>query len=272
MNSNLKTLAIALAMGLSTSGAFAAATASDTAANYVGPGWSTTPLNLGSGFGAWNITAINNNNPPYSGTYLDQTSYGNSGSVLSAGYSWGTYANGGDGSGALSMIRPFTPGGGSSSLVNQIFSFGLGSGGVGGTGSSISANVGTAFSLSYVGGGADNLLLSVDGGAAAPLPVNFANLGAGLQIALSVTGPLNSVVEGYSLTISPFFGGPTIYTQSGTFDSSSYNTSFFGFLDANTSANGYVNDLNIAPVPEPSSIALCALSGLAMLMVARKRN
>ena len=76
MNSTLKTSAIAVAMGLSASGAFAAATASDTSANYTG-GWSasTTP-NLGSGFGAWSVADNDGGgSAPYAGTYLDLASY-----------------------------------------------------------------------------------------------------------------------------------------------------------------------------------------------------
>jgi hypothetical protein len=270
MNPTLKTSAIVIAMGISAYGAFAAATASDTAANYVGT-WSTSAANLGSGFGAWTITAVNNNSPPYSGTYLDQTSYGNPDGVLSSGYAWGTYANGGSGNGALDMVRAFNTGGGSASLVNQTFSVGLGSGGIGGSGQSISLGVGTAFSLGYAGGGADNFTLSVDGGAATVVPVSFAQLAGGITVALAVTGPLNSTAEGYSLAISPFAGGPALYTATGTFDSSTYNTSSFSFADNNTSNDQFVNNLSITAVPEPVSASLLGL-GLASLFVLRRRK
>ena len=274
MDSTFKTLAIALAMGLTTSGAFAAGTASDTAANY-SASWGTSPPNLGSGFGAWNNAAINNNNPPYSGTYLDLTSYGNPDAVLSGGYAWGTYANSGPPAPAFVMSRSFTAGAsGSTSLYNQTFSAGISSSGIGGTGSGITANIGTAFSLSYLGGGTDNMLLSVDGGSATALPVNYSDLSGGLLISLSVSGALNSTTEGYTLTLSPFAGGPALYSASGAFDSSSFNTSSFTFTDTDTSNNQYVNNLSISPeaVPEPCTLAVFALSGLTTLLAVRRRK
>jgi hypothetical protein len=272
VNPTLKTSAIVLAMGLSASGAFAAGTASDTAANYAAS-WGTTPPNLGSGFGPWNNSAINNNNPPYSGTYLDQASFGNPDGVLSGTYAWGTYANSGPPAPAFVMSRSFTAGAsGSTSLYNQTFSAGIASSGIGGTGSGITMNIGTAFSLSYLGGGADNMLLSVGGGSATALPVNYSDLSGGLLVALAVSGSLNSTTEGYTLTLSPFAGGSVFYSVSGAFDSSSFDTSSFTFTDTDTSNNQYVNNLNISPeaVPEPSTVAM-SLSGLATLLAFRRR-
>jgi hypothetical protein len=273
MNPTIKTLAIALAMGLAASGAFAAATASDTAGNYTTSWSASSTPNLGSGFGAWSVPN-NNGNPPYAGTYLDLASYGNPDGVTGGVASWGTYANGGPPSPFVDLVRPFTTGGsGSANLFNQTFSFGIGSGGIGGTGSSIGAAVGTAFSLGYAGGGPDNFTLSVDGGAATPIPVTFANLNAGLLISLSVSGALNSTTEGYALTISPFAGGPAIYATSGTFNSAVYNTSSFTYSDNNTSNDQFVNALNITAeaVPEPASI-LFGLSGLVTLLIVRRKK
>jgi hypothetical protein len=275
MNSTIKTLAIALAMGLSVSGAFAAASASDTAANYSAGGWSTSNLpNLGSGFGAW-FESDQNFSPPYCGGYLDLTSYGNNDGVLSAGVAFGTYANSGGGTEYVTFGRSFNTGGGSASLVNQTFSVGLGAKGspagqsFGGSGS-MALNIGTAFGLTYNGAGSDNFLLSVDGGAAAALPVNYANLSSGLLVSLSVSGAVNSATEGYSLVISPFAGGPAIYSTSGTFNASAYGTDNFSVTTTHSPADQFFNNPTISAVPEPATLALFGLSGLTLLAIRRK--
>jgi hypothetical protein len=270
MNMTLKYSAIAIAMGLSVSSAFAAATAYDTSANYTG-GWSTgTSPNFGSGFGAWSFLSNDGGgSPPYAGTYLDLVSYGNPNTVLTGGSSWGVYANGAANA-YIDITRAFNTGGGSASLVNQTFSAAFNSSGIGGTGQSIGLSVGSAFSLAYAGGGADNMTLSVDGGAANAITVNYAQLSAGINLVLTVTGPVNSTTEGYSLAINPFAGGPALYTSSGIFDSSVYNTSSFTLAAINPANNQYFNNLSITAVPEPSTVAL-GLSGLAMLLAFRRR-
>lgn len=268
--SPIKSSAIILALGLSGGMAFAAATANDTASNYNGPGWSASPSNLGSGFGAWNIIISGAGNPPYVGTYLDSSS-----TVVSGGYSWGTYANSGGVSGTenISITRPFTTDGSSSSLFNQTFSYALSSAGVGPGQGLLSGSVGNAFSFAYNGTLAgDNMLLTVDGGTPITTPVSFAELGSGIVVSLTVSGPLNSVAEGYTFTVSPYAGGSPLYSTSGTFDSSSFNTSSFNYLDQNTTGNGYFNNLNITSAPEPTTLALAGLGGLATLVAARRRK
>jgi hypothetical protein len=87
---------------------------------------------------------------------------------------------------------------------------------------------------------------------------------------LTVTGPANSTSEAYQLVISPFAGGPALYTASGTFDSSVYNTSSFTLAALNPSANQYFNNLSI--VPEPSSMVMLGFAGLTTLMAIRRRK
>jgi hypothetical protein len=252
--------------------AFGAAAASDTAANYASS-WSATPANLGTGFGAWANQVINNSQPPYVGTYLDQSSYGNPDGVLSAGYAWGTYANGSPGTGEFDLMRPFTAGpSGSTSLQNQTFSIGIGSGGIGGTGSAIQLDIGPSVDLAYSGGGADTMTLGAFGVSYGGIGVSFTQLKAGLLVSLSVSGPLNSTSEGFTFTISPFAGGSALYTLSGTFDSTAYQTSYVEFQDQNTSNDAFVNNPTITAegtVPEPSSIALLGLG--AMLCLRRRK-
>lgn len=252
-----------------TSAAFAAATANDTASNYAPSLWSTTPPNLGSGFGGWSITAANNTSPPYVGTYLDNAS-----PIISDGNSWGTYANGGNNNGILTIVRPFLAGGnGSASLYNQTFSFDLSSGGIGdGSGgppnSYLDVDVGNAFTFEYLGTGSDNFLFN-----GASTPVNFFDLNSGMIVSLAVSGALNSTAEDYTFTVSPFLGGSPLFTTSGTFDSSVGNTSAFTYIDSNTTGNGYFNNLDItASVPEPASAAFVGLFGFATLLAVRRRK
>lgn len=269
----LFTATVAMALGLSSAPVFGAATASDTAANYATT-WGTSAPNAGTGFGAWNFTLNNANNPPYVGTYLD-----NSSAVTSSGYAWATYANQGDNNGSISITRPFTTGAsGSSSLFDQTFSMELSSGGVGnGSGgppnSELAVGVGNAFNFSYLGTGGDNFLLSVDGGAPVTTPVNFSELSQGLIISLTVSGPLNSLSENYTFSVNSVSGDNSLFSQTGTFDSLDYNTSNFNYLDSNTTGNGYFNDLTISAesVPEPSTLVLGA-AGVATLLLLRRRG
>jgi hypothetical protein len=264
-----------LALGFSGATAFAAGTASDTAGNYTS-GWNTTPANNGTGFGAWSVNVQNNNSPPYAGTYL-------AGSVDTpivdgSGFAWGVYANNAQGNvlPGVTFTRPFTAGlSGSTSLFDQTFGFDIGSGGVGPGQGLLSAAVGNAFLLEYDGtGSADSLLLGIDGGTLNAIGVGFTALNAGLNVSLAVNGAVNSPTEGYTFTIAPFAGGPALFTQSGTFDASTYNTSQFQFTDANTTQNGYFNTLNLSveTVPEPGSVAIFAASGLGMLLALCRRK
>lgn len=258
--------AIVVALGLSGSLAFAAGTANDTASNYSGTGWSaaTTPNN-GSGFGAWNVTLSGGG---AEGTYLSTGS-----AVATGGYAWGTYANS-SGTAEISISRAFTAGASSSSsLYNQTFSVDLTSAGIGPSQGELAIGFGNAFSFSYLGTGSDNFLFSVDGATPITTSVNYSELSAGIDVSLSVNGALASPTEDYTLTVTAV-GGGSLYTTSGTFDSSAYNTSSFNYLDSNTTGDNFFNNLSISPesVPEPSTLALCGLSGVAGLVAIRRRR
>jgi len=265
--------AIVLALALSGHIAFAAATATDTASNY-GSSWSTSPPNSGSGFGSWTVIVNNNDGPPYVGTYIAQSSsYGDT--INDAGgNAWATYANSGNGSGSISISRAFTAGPSTSaSLYNQTFSYDLSSGGVGPGQGLLSTEIGNAFSLQYVGtGNVDSLTLNTPT-SSLNTGVGYGALNSGLAVSLAVSGALNSPSEDYTLTISPFSGGSPLYQTSGTFDSSSYNTSSFTFLDSDTTGNAYFNELNITAeaVPEPSTFVLIG-AGVAGLWGLRRRT
>jgi hypothetical protein len=272
MRTKLSTSAIAIAMGICGTTAFAAGTAFDTSANYTTSSWSTSAPNEGSGFGAWSFVDNNNSSTgPYAGVYQDLASYGNSDNVISGGSAWGTYANGGTGNGYIDISRAFTAGAsGSTSLYNQTFGVALGSAGVG-SGALLQVNVGTAFTFGYGSLASDNFVVGVDGNTTTT-PVNYSELNGGLQISLAVSGALNSTTEGYTLSLSPFAGGAAFYTQSGTFDSSAFNTSGFTLVDQNTSGNGFFNNLNISPeaVPEPSTFALLGVSAMTVWRCRRR--
>lgn len=266
-----KTTLLTVSLALCSGYAWAAATASDSAVNYAPSSWgSFSPPNEGTGFGNWSISGGGGGSY---GTYLDQASYNDGDGVVDSGYGWGTYANGAS-SAYIDLTRPFTTdGNGNTSLVNNLFSVGIGSDGIGNAGQSMGINIGSAFSLEYAGGDGDNMSLSVDGGSYNPLTgVNYADLNGGLLVSLEVTGPANSMNESYELTIQPFAGGTPYYTTMGTFDSADYNTASFTFWDDNTSNNQYFNDLNIVAVPEPSTWAILGMSGLSGLMLFRRRK
>lgn len=218
----------------------------------------------------------NNDGPPYAGTYLAGS--GDTPIADVSGNAWGVYANSAQGTTlpSVTFTRPFTAGplSGSTSLFDQSFSFRLGSGGVGPNQGLLSAAVGSAFLLEYNGlASGDNMFFGVDGATPQSVAVTFTQLNAGLNVSLAVNGAVNSPSENYTLTIASLSNTP-IYTQSGTFDASTFNTSQFQFEDSNTTGNGYFNSLNLSveSVPEPSSVAIFAMSGLGMLLAFRPKK
>lgn len=275
---------IAAAMAMPCGLAHAAASASDTATNYTS-GWSTSPPNNGSGFGAWNVAVANNNSPPYVGTYLDSGS-----AITTGGNSFGTYANGGANNGRIDFMRPFTvnPSGyhdpsGLGTLYNQTFSVALASDGVG-NGNSGPPNSAFGFSLETGQGGSatpvltfeylgtqanDNMvLIDNDGTDNTTVPVNFSNLHAGLSISVSV-GNNPDGLNPYTITVSPFAGGAALFSFSNETTGPIQQVDVF---DSNTTGNGYFNNLGVtAETPEPCTAILVGL-GLAGAVAMRRRG
>jgi hypothetical protein len=280
---------IAATMALSSQVANAAASASDTAANYTSY-WGASPLpaNGGNGFGPWNISVANDNNPPYVGTYLNS-----GGSVATGGYSFGTYANSPQGStyGSINLYRPFTvnPTGyqdpsGLGTLYNQTFSIALASDGVGdgnggpsdsAFGFSLDSGQGPSatpvLTLEYLGTSAsDNLvLIDNDGTDNTTVPVNFGDLNGGISVSVSVGGNNPDGVNPYTITISPFAGGPAYYSYSGDTTGPIQQADVF---DSNTTGNGYFNDLAISPEAAPDSSSSFVLLGLGVMGLVLQRR
>jgi hypothetical protein len=261
--------AMAVALGLSGGVAFAQANpAFDTASNYAGPGWSTTPANLGTGFGAWNIVVQNNSGPPYVGTYLDSSS-----GVVSGGSSWGTYANNGGATiPSIDLIRPFT---GGALSAGQTFSISLASDGVGNgnsgppssaQGFSLENSAGNArLTLEYIGTQAnDNMVFEDNSGTTnTTVSVTFANLHAGITAAVT-----EGAAGAYTVVVTPFGGGAPLATLTGITTGPITQVDYF---NENTAGNGYFNNLSIVNVPEPSTIALVGI-GLFSALAMRRRK
>ena len=267
----LKSLpAMVVALGLSAGVAFGQANpAFDTASNYAGPGWSTTPANLGTGFGAWNIIVQNNLQPPYAGTYLDSGS-----AVISGGNSWGSYANSPQGSTlpSIDFVRPFT---GGSLSSGQTFSLNLSADGAGnGTGAAQGFSLETApggggigaaeLTIAYFGSTTNNSMEIDDnnGTTNSNVGINFAQLNAGLTIAVT-----EGAAGAYTVVITPVTGGAPLATLTGTTTGAINQVDVF---NDNTTGNGYFNNLSIVNVPEPSTIGLVVIGLLGALGLRRK--
>ena len=271
---------VGLAAGMVAAGCFAQSTsaamiASDNAGNYSSA--ISTGSTGGTGFGAWVETTGGSGG--FAGNFNDASSQ----NIATSTKSWGVYANGGSGE-RVDLTRPFlTSGGGSGGTLRagQSFSVAMQSGGgIGSTGvlgfSLQSSSPINQFTFEYDGSQSYNNFSIIDGshGGAeyqAPVAVTFADLNSGLIVNFSLL-----TATTYDLSVSPApgnsnFTGPLAVVTNGTLPSGAINQADL-FYTNTASYNGYFNSLSISSVPEPASLGLMAIGGLALLLVGRRKT
>ncbi len=252
---SLTSFALASTLALASVGSLSAATIfTDNAGNY-GGGW-TNGSNGGTGFGAWTITSSGGTG--FAGAFIgDPTSAGITGMSTT---SFGLYANPLS-SGAFAIAeRSFANPLG----VGDSFSFQWGINWDSGTGGN------KGFSL-YSGGTGGTELINLNNAGSSDITINGNNVGFGYGTAamtwtITRTSETNLQVEAtnrdVSLTAAPNYSGNI--TISGTAAPDSFKFYASGMQGGNE-AQPYFNNLTLTVVPEPSSLSLLALSGLALL-------
>jgi PEP-CTERM motif len=275
MNPKSKYVLSAIAAMLSVSAHAQTVVASDNAGNYTS--WPQT-ANNGSGFGNW---SYNNTTPDggYSGQFLGASGNINSGN----GDAFGFYANSGstqaDGNSMAQAIAPFSEG---SLTANQTFSIQMQNGNVtdngGQVGFSLQNNSGNNIFQFYFNGGESDYYLNVYTAQATPVQIDT---GVGYTAGAMTLDFTQGSGDAWSFS---FYEGSTLentLTSSGTGDLLWANTisqanlySLNGGSSRTLGDNGnlFFNNLEITSVPEPSSLVLCGLSGLATLLVVRRRK
>jgi hypothetical protein len=246
---SLTSFALASTLALASVSSLNAATIlSDDASNY-GGGWNTGS-NGGSGFGAWTITS-SNGTEGFAGAFIgDPTSAGITGMNAT---SFGLYANPATSGAFVNAERGFTNPLG----VGDSFSFQWGI-----NWDSNGGNKG--FSL-YSGGVSGTELINVNNGSDEVITINGANVGFGygnatMTWAITRTSSTNLQVDATNRA------GGAAYTGNFTISSNPDAFKFYASgMEGNVLRQPYFNDLTLTVVPEPSSLSLLALSGLALL-------
>jgi hypothetical protein len=248
---SLTSFALASTLALASVSSLHAATIfTDNAGNYTTESPWNTGSNGGSGFGAWTITS-SNGTEGFAGAFIgDPTSAGITGMNAT---SFGLYANPATSGAFVNAERGFTNPLG----VGDSFSFQWGI-----NWDSNGGNKG--FSL-YSGGVSGTELINVNNGSDEVITINGANVGFGygnatMTWAITRTSSTNLQVDATNRAGGAAYSGN--FTVSGNPDSFKFYASG---MDSGNNRQPYFNDLTLTVVPEPSSLSLLALSGLALL-------
>ncbi len=249
--------------------------ASDNAGNYTTWGGSQT-ANNGSGFGNW---SYNNTTPNggFSGQFLGNSGeYGNGNINSGSGNAFGFYAN----QGANAEAQAIAPFSGGALAANQTFSlqmqnhFIANNGGQ--EGFSLQDGSGNNIFQFYFNGGSGDYFINVWTGIATGVQVDTTVGYTATPLALSFTqGAGNawsfSIYEGSTLenTLTSASTGDSLWSSSiSRVDLFSLNG---GSSRSSDNDDLFFNNLQITSVPEPSTMVLFGLSGLAALMAVRRR-
>ncbi len=262
---------VGLNAGVVAAGCFAQSTsaamiASDNAANYTGA--ISTGSTGGTGFEAWTVTTSGSGSM---GNYLDASSKG----IATNTKSWGTYANTGTNP-RIDLTRPFeTSAGGSGGTLRagQTFSVAMESDGVGNSGalgfSLQSSSPINQFTFEFDGAAGYNNMSIIDGSNSgkeyqSPVALPFTSyIGKGMTVNFTLV-----TSSTYDLSVTPVGGSPVTVITNGTLPGGAINQA--DLFDQNTNGNGYFNSISI--VPEPASLGLMAIGGLALLLVGRRKT
>lgn len=242
----------------------------DKAGNY--SGWPQT-ANNGYGFGNW---TYNNTTPNggFSGQFEGASGGINSGN----GNAFGFYAN----SGANAQAQAIAPFSGGALMANQDFSVQMQNSSVtdngGQVGFSLQNSSGNNIFQFYFNGGASDYYIKV-----------WTSLASGVQIDTGVgysSGPLTlsyaqgstgnwtfDIYTGNTLaaTLDSVGTGDLVW-QDGISQANLYSLNGGSSRTMGDNGNLFFNNLQITTVPEPSTLAICGLSGLAAFFMTRRRR
>jgi hypothetical protein len=246
--------------------------ASDNAGNY--SSWPQT-ANNGTGFGNW---SFNNTTPNggFSGEFLGSSYTGHGGGLNSgSGNAFGFYANSGTYANA-SATAPFSAG---ALTANETFSVQFQNDNIGDVGGQEGFNLQNSsgnnlFQLYFIGGLSDYYIkvwTSLSTGVQVDTGVGYTSGPLTLQYQQGAAGAWTfSLLEGATTeaTLSSVSTGDTIW-QNGISQVDLYNQN--GGDLSNQNDNNYFNNLQVTVTPEPTTLALSAVSGLVLLALRRRK-